>query len=357
VTRKINIDGTGHAGTGVLKAITRMRWPDNQFPHVALRDFGKWRNLHAEARLVGTSDLERWKVETGVRMLRQAGWPEQLIHRYVGDVRGCPRGSYEGSVTLALTDSHESKHASVSKALQVGSPAIAIGLGRREATVEFYEPGGAYYCCVHGPDPEWAQRHPCPVRPSASTTQITANSRSIVARACRLAARVATRYLATCRFPGNRGVHLHGGGVGWFEFHREASCEGPHDERFTPRGASTVVVPGRPEEHHLQELLDRAGVGACYDDREIAWNWYCPACRSCHRGVHVVHPAAACASCGNVLAVGSHRASGLTGEQLRFLNGDRPVTLGTMGLADETILRLAGSQGELIWMYLQGEEP
>jgi hypothetical protein len=353
--RKIVIDGAGNAGTRVLKEIARAPWPDGRLPPVAVRDFGAWQARHADAGLVAPSEVGRLKAETGARHLRKAGWAERGVHVFVGDFRGCPRGSYLNSITFALADSHSCKHESVAKALQVGSPAIAIGFGVQEATVESFAPGGAQYCCVHEADPGWARRQPCEARQPVSTTQITLNSQESVAEACRLAVRVAAKYITASVFPGGTGAHLRGERVEWFEFHRESSCEGPHDEPFAPRGEGVLAAPGPPAGLPLKELIDRAGIGARYADRELAWKWRCRRCNQRPEAVHVVHPAATCPACGAAMEAGFERASGLTGEQLIRLNGSRPITLGCLGLADETVLRLTGANGKVIWVRIEGE--
>jgi hypothetical protein len=353
VVTKIKIDGLGNAGMGVLTELTQVRWETGQKPPLTLRDFEVWKVHHRSAGLVEPSDVGRPKVETGKRLLRKAGWTPAGIDVFCGDVRGCPRSSYKETITFALTDSHASKHESVVKALQVGSPAIAIGLGSHEATVEFFTPGGvAQYCCLHGTDPSWALRQPCQMH-RVSTTQLV--SREIMKQACRLAVRVAAEYIHASVFPGNRGAHLQIQGVEWFEFFRESTCEGPHDKPFATEEANVLTVADRPGGLSLQELIGQAGTDARYADRPMAWMWHCCRCDRRLNLLHVVYPAAACPVCGAAMEAGFERASGLTGAELQALHGDGPVTLDGLGLADEEVIRLTTADGKLIWLHLEGE--
>ncbi len=357
MSSKINIDGVGHAGIGVLKQLVQVGFLDGQRPPISLRDFGTWRPHHAAAGLVPGADVGHPKVHAAARCLWQAGWSKQVVQELVVDIRDCPRGSYVNSVTFGLTDSHACKHESVAKALQVGAPAITIGLGHQEAVVEFFAPGGPQYCCVHGNNPEWTRRQPCLISPAVSTTQITASSRETVAAACRLAVRVAVDYIATSEFPGNTGAHLRDGVVEWFTFGPAANCEGPHDTPFATPGADSLVVNDRPGHLQVHELLAQAGEGARYADRDIAWKWRCGQCNGQAKFVHVVHPTATCPKCGVAMVAGLERASGLSGDELIRLNGGRPITLAKLGLEEERVLRLTGADGNVIWLQVDGGQP
>jgi hypothetical protein len=57
------------------------------------------------------------------------------------------------------------------------------------------------------------------------------------------------------------------------------------------------------------------------------------------------------------MEAGLERASGLSGVDLMRLNGGRPMTLATLGLAEERILRLTGAEGNVIWLQVEGGPP
>ena len=193
---RIFIDGVGNAGTAVLHALTGQQWPATGRPEIEVRDRSRSSRRHVEAALVDPVELGRPKVVAAARRLREAGWTDDSVTAVHGDIHDLPRGAYRGGLTLAMTDSHATKHLSVLRSQQVGCPAIAVGLGSGDATVELFMPGGAGYCCVHGNDSTWQRRQPCLPVSSVSTTEIAwRRSRDTVRVAGELVARIIAYYI------------------------------------------------------------------------------------------------------------------------------------------------------------------
>jgi hypothetical protein len=346
---RIIIDGAGNAGTAVVRALAEWPWSNGERPAVELHDFAKWQAKHAQAGLIDWSDVGTPKSESLAARLHQAGWPADRVISSRADVRDRPRGAYRDSVTLALTDSHASKHDSVLKALQAGSPAIAVGLGHGEAVIECFSPGGPGYCCVHGADPTWCQRQPCLRRSTISTTQWAwrASPRTVL-RTGQLVAGIVSAYLASGDFPGASGIHLHDGTQDRFSFATDRDCDGPHDPPFVPGSRHVIRLAVGPDPLAIDDLLSQVGPDSCYADRELAWVWHCGRCGESAQRVHAVHPPAFCKACRAVMRAGLERASGLTAAELAELHGS-PPTLSDLGLGEETLIRCVTEASALVW--------
>jgi len=353
MNKKIIVDGVGNAGATTACAFKELTWPGGEHPLLELRDFGVWKRKHAQAGLVDWSWVGVSKAQAVDGYLRAAGWPANRLMAWRGDVRDRPRGDYQYSLTLAMTDSHACKNDSVLKARQAGSPSLAVGLGAGEAVIECFHAAGAGYCCIHGAEPSWCQRMPCLPNPGVSTTQLAWRaSPDVVRTAGRLVARIIGEYFATGVFPGGSGLHVHDDIVERFSFELDANCIGPHDPPFAADEPRMIRMPARPGQWSLDELLSRVGAGACYADREVAWTWRCRRCGTSAQRVHTVHPAATCALCGATMRAGLERASGLTAAELaEFHRG--PLTLADIGLAGETLIRCATEIGAVVWIQLE----
>ena len=206
---RVLFDGVGTAVTAVIGQFIRSSsdWGKHT-PRVRLVDNALWTQKHAACGLIPRRDVNEAKAVAQASRLRDAGYE---VDAFVDEVRHRPRGDYLHAITVAGTDSHETKYFSVQSSLQAGSPAIAMGLGNRQATVEIFTPGGAGYCCVHGNDPSWTERVPCRVAAPVSTTAIALRdhgSREVVDAAGKLVARLITDYYAAGQIVGNRGTCL-----------------------------------------------------------------------------------------------------------------------------------------------------
>ena len=360
--KKLFLDGSGMAGDRFMKRLIS----SDQFPlpggpptQVRVTDLDEWQRKHAEAGIVKGSEAGVAKACSAALRLRDAGIPATAC---VGDSRDHPRSSYRNGLTVSATDAHEVKNDSVLKSQQAGSPAIAMGLGPGEATVEFYSPspGSAGYCCCHGRDPSFYRRIPCSLlRRRVSTTKLVCDSRP-VDLAAKLAVDVAVEYLRTGEFNGNRGAYIRQAvEVEWYDFAIDPNCEGPHhDPAFKPTGSNVVTLSADPDGLTVREILQLAGNDVCYADRDLAWVWECNRCgRTEHARVHTVHPPAECRACGVAMRPAVERVSGLTADQLVEFHGGRDLTLAEMGLAAERIIRLVeAATGNIVWVHLLGEE-
>lgn len=350
----ILFDGLGNAGQAIVQALCALwfRCQVVAHPVIWLVDNAVWRPHHARGGLVSGQDVGQPKVETALRRLKAGGWPTDRVRAEQTDVRDCPRARYERSVALALTDSHETKALSVERALSVGCPAIAVGLGQIEAVVECFSPSGAGYCCIHRRDEGWLQRHPCmPDGRQVSTTETA--GRWATEAAARLVGCLLAGWSSTGDLPGGRGWRVTEQGIDEFSFHRDSCCPGLHD--LPVCAANTLSLPATPEQIHIDELLEKLGARARYADRALAWKWRCRSCGERHL-LHSVHPAASCAICGVPMTPGFERASGLDVCELRALAvADGLPTLAAMGLAEERLLRCTVDDG-VIWVRLKGVE-
>jgi hypothetical protein len=352
--KKIYMDGVGNAGIAVLRALAMQLWLASSCPTIELRDRAVWAERHVEAGLVEPADLGQPKADAAAHRFRQAGWPaDKLVVRQV-DIRDLPRGAYCRGLTLALTDSHATKHLSVVRAQQVGSAAIAVGLGPGEATVELFS-SGAGYCCVHGSDAAWQHRQPCMGPSSTSTTEIAwRRSRDTVRVAGELVARLIAFYATNNRLPHKGGFHIHGTTAESYAFPTERGCLGPHDRACVGSGDHVVRTPVPAEQLSLGAMLEHVGSGGCYADRPVAWRWHCQTCGQIVRRVHVVHPALECAVCGQRRQPALEQASGLTAAELTDLNEGETPTLAAMGLGGETIVRCTAPNGAVVWVEVEG---
>jgi hypothetical protein len=352
---RIIIDGAGNAGTAVVRALAEWPWSNGERPTVEVHDFAAWQEKHAQACLIDWSDVGAPKSESLAARLHQAGWPAHRVISSRADVGDRPRGAYRDAVTLALTDSHASKHDSVLKALQAGSPAIAVGLGPGEAIVESFSPspGGPGYCCIHANDPSWRRRQPCLRQTPISATQWAwlASPQTVLA-AGQLVAGIVAGYLASGDFVGGSGIHLHDGAQDRFSFALDRNCDGPHDPPFVLGSHRVIRLAVGSDPLAIDDLLRQVGPDSCYADRELAWVWHCGRCGKSAQRVHAVHPPAFCEACRAVMQAGLERASGLTAAELAGLHGS-PPTLTDLGLAEETLIRCLTSSGALVWVELE----
>lgn len=349
VNKRILFDGVGTAATAVIREFARSSsdWGKHA-PTVRLADNAFWMHKHAACGLIPRRDVNEAKAVAEASRLREAGY---AVDACVDDVRHLPRGDYLHGITVAATDSHETKYFSVQSSLQAGSPAIAMGLGPGQATVEIFTPGGAGYCCVHANDPSWTERVPCRGVAPVSTTAIALRdhgAREVVHAAGRLVARLIADYFATGQIVGNRGALLRGPSVQWFQY-AASSCEGPHDPPFRIQESNVTKCDGGSD-RNLLELLERLGGDARYADRELAWNWVCERCQRMQRRLHTVFPPTACDACRSRMLAGPQRASGLKATEIQELGGAE-LSLRDLGLGHETVLRCS-VQGELTWLML-----
>lgn len=351
---RVLFDGLGNAGQAIVQALCALRFRCQAVAHpkIWLADSAVWRPRHARAGLVSGQDVGLPKAETTRRRLTDGGWPADRVHAEQTDIRNCPRSRYEGSVTLALTDSHETKALSVERALSVGCPAIAVGLGRTEAIVESFSPSGAGYCCIHYRDEGYSLRHPC----MADVRQVSATEtagRLPTEAAARLVVRLIAGWTSTGELSGGRGWRVTERGTDEFRFERDCCCPGLHDPPVCD--ANTLSLSATPKRIRIDELLEGLGVSATYADRPLAWKWQCRTCGEEHL-LHSVHPAASCPVCGAPMTAGFETASGLDVCELRALAGaDSLPTLAAMGLAEERLLRCTVAD-RIIWVRLKGVE-
>jgi hypothetical protein len=351
---RVLFDGLGNAGQAIVRAL-RALWSCGQavaHPEIWLADNAVWRPHHARAGLASEEYVGLPKVETTRRKLIGRGWPADRVRADRLDIRDCPRTRYEASLTLALTDSHETKALSVERALSVGSPAIAVGLGETEAVVECFSPSGAGYCCIHSYEDGYSQRHPCmPDSRQVSTTETT--SRSAAHAAGRLVANLIAGWISTGSLAGDRGWTVTARGAEEFGFSRDPHCPGLHDAPVDPTDA--VYLSVTPAQIRADDLLGRLGASATYADRPVAWNWRCRTCGE-QQLLHNVHPAARCPVCAASMEAGFERVTGLDACELRVLGSPgRVPTLAAMGLAEERLLRCVVDD-RVIWVRLRGTE-
>lgn len=354
VNERILFDGVGTAATAVIGEFVRSSsdW-GNHTPPIRLVDNAFWKQKHAARGLIPRRDVNEAKAVAEASRLREAGY---AVDACVDDVRHLPRGDYLHGITVAATDSHETKYCSVQSSLQAGSPAIAMGLGPGQATVEIFTPGGAGYCCVHANDASWTERIPCRGVTPISTTAIALRNhgaREVVDAAGKLVARLIADYLATGQIVGNRGALLRGASVQWFQF-SVGLCEGPHDAPFhREKKKPNVTKCDGGADRRLLELLAGLGEGAQYEDRELAWNWICERCQRMQRRLHTVFPPTTCEKCRSRMFAGPQRVSGLKATEIQELGGAE-LSLRDLGLEHETVLRCS-VQGELTWLILTND--
>lgn len=353
-TARVLFHGCGNAGQAITDAVCR-KWsahPRLPYPGICLTDGAAWKPHHARGGLVSAEELGVAKVETTRQRLIGGGWSPQRVQGEQVDVRDCPRAMYEGSLVLALTDSHELKAHSVEYALSVGSPAVAVGLGP-EAVVEQFAGDGAHYCCVHHSD-DYSRRRPCMPEAGGVSTTTTAN-RSVVRATAALVADLIEGYVVTGVLAGDEGVRVVSAERNEpFRFRRDPHCLGVHDRPADDR--STMELSASPDQIGLDDLLAALKPGGRYDDRPLAWAWRCRTCAVERHLLHTVHPGAECPACGMRMEPGWERASGLGIDELRELAGHRGrlPSLAAMGLGRERLFRcIAGD--DRVWVRLRGE--
>jgi hypothetical protein len=358
--KSIVFNGCGTATQVLLEPFTSHASFRDQWPDASLVDYGRWMPHHVEAGLVPPDHLGLPKAKTTADALVAKGWPADRVHPVENDIRARPRVAYLGSsVTVAAADSHQVKDFTVRTAQQVGSLAMAIGLGALEATVECFLPGSeaAGYCCLHGTDSTWTQRRPCMPDPKVSTTELAWRiAPDVVRQAGHLAATVLSMILAGEPARAH-GARLRAGAVDWFDYSQDLHCPGPHDPPWSHD--DSLSISARPEEIHIDDLLARVGRLSRYADRPLAWgsSWSCHVCRrQVAPRLHTVHPAPICTACSHALQAGFAQVSGLTSAELRELAGGPAPTLAELGLRDERILRTISADGTVRWVTLEVDE-